>query len=93
MFNKIKIILGTLLCYLLGYRAFEVYAKWKSFDNEIVPFDTVLLKKNVDIHSGSAIVDAISQVSFFEIFKNSYTFDHLEPTSIFNYINNAIILC
>ncbi len=93
MFSKIKIVLGVLFCYLLGYRAFEVYAKWKSFDNKVVPFDTVLLKKNIDIHSGSAMAEAISQVSFFDVFKDSYTFDHLEPISIFDYINNATILC
>ena len=93
MLNKIKIILGVLLCYSLGYRAFTVYAKWKSFNNKIIPFDTVLLKKDTDIRSSCAMADAIDQVKFFEILKDNYSFDHLEPTSIFDYIDSALILC
>ena len=92
MIDKIKIICGVLLAYLFGYRAYTVYAKWKSFDNRVIPFDTVLLQKGIDIHSGIAMSNAIDQVLLFNVFKNCYTFDHLETTTIFDYLNSKLIL-
>ena len=91
MIDKIKIVLGTFLVYLLGYRAYNIYAKWKAFDNKIIPWDTVLLKKDIDIHSGTAMAEALDQTLFFEIFKNSYIFDHLEPTTMWDYLETKLI--
>ena len=55
MIDKIKTIIMVLFVYLLGYRAFTMYAQWKNFDNKVIAWDTVLLKKGTNIHSGSAM--------------------------------------
>lgn len=92
MLYKIRFTILTLLVYLIGYRPYTIYAKWKTFDNRIVPWDTILLKKGTDIHSGTAMAKALSQTGFFEIFKDCYIYDHLEPTTIFDYLEDKLIV-
>lgn len=92
MLYKIRFTILVLLVYLVGYRPYTIYAKWKTFDNKIVPWDTILLKKGTDIHSGAAMAEALSQTDFFEIFKDCYIYDHLEPTTIFDYLGNKLIV-
>ncbi len=92
MLYKIRFTILTLLVYLIGYRPYTIYAKWKTFDSKIVPWDTILLKKGIDIHSGAAMVEALNQTGFFEIFKDCFIYDHLEPTTIFDYLETKLIV-
>lgn len=91
MFTKICTIIETLILYLFGYRAYHTYAQWKSFNNEVILFNTVLLNKNIDLHSGEAYTSALDQMGAFnDLFKSFYVFDHFEPTSIFSYLGDVI---
>lgn len=93
MIKKIEVIFEILLLYLLGYRPYELFAKWRTFNNEVYPFDVVLLKKGTDLRSGEALSTAIDQMVFTDLFKANYTFDHFEPASLRDYIDNQLLWC
>lgn len=92
MLDKIKFGFLVLIAYLLGGRAYTVYAKWKPFNNKIVPYDSILLRKGTDIYSSDAMAQAIDQVGLVEIFRKDYVFDHLEPTTMLDYFTSKTII-
>lgn len=93
MFAKICIVIETFILYLFGYRAYNTYVQWKSFHNRVILFNTVLLSKNVDLHSGEAYTSALEQMgAFSDLFKSYYVFDHFEPTTIFDYLSGVLFI-
>ena len=84
--------LGTTLLFFFAYivcgaRTYTMFTKWR-YNDSVAPFSTVILAKNVDLHSGSAMRSAIDQSPFFQIMRESFQYDHLEPCPISNYLED-----
>lgn len=79
-FEKIAMTLVFLLVYAFGnVRTYTLFAKWTTFDDKVIPFDTILLRNPVDFCNDDAMRTAINQCSALTIMGNSFKFDHFEP--------------
>lgn len=86
--------LGTTILFLFAYivcgaRTYTMFTKWTGYDNSIAPFSTVVLAKDVDIHSGDAMRSAIDQSPCFQIMRNSFQYDHLEPCPMMDFLEEV----
>ena len=88
--EKIAMTLVFLFVYVFGnVRTYTLFAKWTTFDNKVIPFDTVLLRNPVDLCSDDAMRTAVNQCSALTIMENSFKFDHLEPCPMTDFLNRV----
>lgn len=85
--------LGTTILFFFAYivfgaRTYTMFTKWTGYNDSIVPFSTVILAKNADLHSGDAMRLAIDQSPFFQAMRQFYQYDHLEPCPISDYLED-----
>ena len=85
--------LGTTILFFFAYivcgaRTYMMFTKWTGYNDSVVPFSTVILAKDVDIHSGDAMRSAIDQSPFFQSMQNSFQYDHLEPCPVSDYLED-----
>ena len=88
--EKIAMTLVFLFVYAFGnVRTYTLFVKWTTFDNKVIPFDTVLLRKPVDLCSDDAMRAAVNQCSALTIMKDSFKFDHFEPCPMKDFIEKV----
>lgn len=88
-FEKIDMILVFLIAYFVcGVRTYTMFVKRVGDNNSILPWSTVVLKKNADLYSGITMSNAINQSTMLTIMKNSYQFHHLEPCPMIDFIED-----
>lgn len=87
-FKKIVMTLMFLFVYAFGnVRTYTLFAKWTTSDNKAVPFSTVLLPKNLNLCGNNAMRMAMEQSYALTVMKDSFKFDHLEPCSMKDYLD------
>lgn len=89
-FGKIGMTLVFLLAYAFGHvRTYTLFAKWTTFDNKVIPFDTVVLPKSLNLCGDDAMRTAIDQCSVLTIMEDNFKFDHLEPCPMTDFIRRV----
>lgn len=88
--EKIAMTLVFLFVYAFGnVRTYTLFAKWTTFDNKVIPFDTVVLRNPVDLCGDDAMKTAINQCSILTIMKDNFKFDHFEPCPMKDFIEKV----